>query len=110
MHLYKQKKHLSMKGTILMVVLFVAFLLYFNYAFGNVSNDVSNQQTSALVKSINSAVIECYAIEGSYPPSIQYLEEHYGITYDHNKYEILYEPSGSNIRPSVSIFTIKEEK
>ena len=31
-----------------------------------------------LKKAIARASVQCYAIEGRYPPSIEYLEEHYG--------------------------------
>ena len=47
--------------------------------------------------------MHCYAIEGSYPESLQYLKDNYGLTYDEEKYFIDYQVLGSNILPDVTI-------
>ena len=47
--------------------------------------------------------VHCYAIEGSYPESLQYLKDNYGLTYDEEKYFIDYQVLGSNILPDVTI-------
>ena len=48
-------------------------------------------------------ITECYAMEGSYPPDVDYLVEHYGLTYDEDEYWIDYQYIGSNLRPDVTI-------
>ena len=45
----------------------------------------------------------CYAVEGSYPPSLSYLQEHYGLTYDRNHFLVNYEYIGANIMPTFYI-------
>ena len=42
-------------------------------------------------------------MEGSYPESLQYLKEHYGLTYDDDKFFVDYQTLGSNIMPDVTI-------
>ena len=49
------------------------------------------------------AITECYALEGAYPPDIDYLTAHYGLTYDADTYFIDYQYIGSNLRPDVTI-------
>ena len=39
---------------------------------------------------------------------MQYLEEHYGLTYDSEKYVISYEIIGSNLMPDVSVISLRE--
>lgn len=46
-------------------------------------------------------------MEGSYPESLDYLKEHYGITYDPEKYIVDYEIIGSNLMPDVKVFARK---
>ena len=48
---------------------------------------------------------------GTYPESLSYLENHYGITYDHSKYLISYEVHASNLMPDIDVIflTNKEE-
>lgn len=50
------------------------------------------------------SAVQCYAIEGFYPPNIEYLEENYGLLVDHDKYFISYSVFASNIIPEVDLF------
>lgn len=71
--------------------------IYFDY--------MSNMQNINLLRqSARRAVVQCYAIEGAYPPDVEYLEENYGLEYNHDKYFIDYEIFASNIMPNVDVF------
>ena len=50
----------------------------------------------------------CYAAEGIFPPSLDYLEEHYHILVDHEKYTVIYEAIGSNLMPDITVLDKKE--
>jgi len=58
-------------------------------------------------ESIRRAVINCYASEGMYPPSIDYLREHYGIAIDERRYVIHYQIYGSNLMPDIAVFKVE---
>lgn len=62
-----------------------------------------HNERDTLGRAVEQAAVECYALEGEYPMSVKYLEEHYGVTYDHEKYFVSYRTFGSNIRPMVKI-------
>ena len=47
------------------------------------------------------------ALEGTYPPDINYLTDHYGLTYNSDYYYIDYQYIGSNLRPDVTIIERK---
>ena len=55
------------------------------------------------------ACIQCYAIEGRYPPSVEYLEENYGIQIDHDKYNVFYDGFASNIMPEITVIPVEQE-
>lgn len=57
---------------------------------------------------VRRAVITCYAIEGSYPESLSYIEENYGINIDKAKYTVFYEIDSSNIFPAITILESEE--
>jgi len=57
-------------------------------------------------ESIRRAVINCYASEGMYPPTFEYLKEHYGIAIDEHKYVVHYQIFASNIMPDIAVFRI----
>jgi len=54
-------------------------------------------------QAIERALVHCYAIEGSYPPSLEYLSENYGIFIQEERFYYYYEYIGSNIRPIVQV-------
>ncbi len=46
---------------------------------------------------------QCCAIEGSYPPSLSYLEQNYGLVVNRNDYTITYETFADNVMPNVVV-------
>lgn len=54
-------------------------------------------------ESIRRGVITCYALEGAYPPSYDYLKEHYGIQVDEERFSVFYEVFASNIMPDITV-------
>ena len=52
---------------------------------------------------IRKAAISCYAIEGAYPQTMDYLEDHYGLQFDHDKYVVEYDIIGSNVMPWIAV-------
>ncbi|NLC84251.1 MAG: hypothetical protein GX749_04135, partial [Ruminococcaceae bacterium] len=45
----------------------------------------------------------CYALEGAYPPALEYLEANYGLIIDRENYDYYYEVVGANIRPIIEV-------
>ncbi len=90
------------------IALVIVLLVAFSYAINRVSSGNESQQTDILDRALNKSITECYALEGSYPPDIKYLTEHYGLTYDKDDYRIDYTFIGSNIRPDYTIVVIGE--
>ena len=56
-----------------------------------------------LDSSIRKATMTCYATEGVYPPSVQYLKENYGIQIDEGKFTVFYEVFGDNMMPEITV-------
>lgn len=61
------------------------------------------QGAVALRDSILSSAKQCCAIEGSYPATLQHLEDNYGLVINHSDYVISYEYFADNIMPSVVV-------
>ena len=72
-------------------------------AINSYNKALDNSRADAIKQSIEKAAVQCYALEGHYPPSITYLEENYGISLDRDKYHYDYFAFASNIRPSVVV-------
>jgi hypothetical protein len=61
-----------------------------------------------LEEAILRAAVHCYAIEGSYPESLTYLTENYGIHIDRRKYVVFYNIFASNILPDITVVVLSK--
>lgn len=80
-----------------------AVLFFFLFMIQSVNDSTIERQKESLSNAISRDIIHCYAIEGYYPPSLDYLKEHYGLSYDEDLFLVDYQPIGSNLRPNVTI-------
>ena len=88
---------------IIPIVLFSAMLAWFLIAVNNADSSTKQRELAAVKSNIENGVTMCYAIEGAYPESVEYLAENYGLIYDKNRYIIYYDCFADNIRPTVSV-------
>lgn len=58
---------------------------------------------SSAKESILRGAINCYALEGVYPPDYEYLKENYGVRVDEEKYAVFYTVFASNMMPDVTV-------
>ena len=109
MHLYKTKKGIPAPGIILSIIIFaiVAGMLYGQIK--NMSGEVKKNDADMLKNALENAVITCYAIEGAYPESLEYIEEHYGVKIDREKYFVDYNKNVINMKPEISVYTLESQ-
>lgn len=72
-------------------------------ALGAIGDAMREQGALSLRNAILDGALQCCAIEGSYPSSLAYLEENYGLVVNHDDYVITYEAFAQNIPPSVVV-------
>ncbi len=101
MKLYKTK--FAYKDLILSMLIFCGVICLFWYGFSSTAQANSSEKLQVTRSAIQKSIVNCYAVEGFYPPNIKYVEDHYGILIDHSKYIVNYELIGSNVMPSVEI-------
>ncbi|MCL1808344.1 MAG: hypothetical protein FWG42_01085 [Clostridiales bacterium] len=88
------------------LVLAAVFLLVLRFVLGGLAQTSETSSSEGLriaEESIRRAVVNCYASEGNYPPSYEYLKDHYGISVDEGKYIVHYEIFASNIMPDITV-------
>ena len=78
-----------------------------NLRRGKRFRSASQERLKAAEQSVARATVQCYAIEGRYPPDLDYLEENYGLILDREHYVYHYRLEGSNLMPEIQVF---EEK
>lgn len=74
--------------------------------FTGVDEAEKTAQKTMVTEAVYNAALTCYAVEGAYPLSLDYLREHYGLTYDENRYRVFYDAFSSNLFPTISVMEI----
>lgn len=102
---YKEKHH-TYRKLILSLLVFILVIGLFYFGINSLSGDTTQRQKESLESSIKNTVAYCYAVEGAYPESIDYMKDNYGLTYDENKFYIGYRISGANILPDITVIEV----
>ena len=63
----------------------------------------NNHGKEQLEQVLHKTAAACYAAEGIYPPDLEYLEEHYGIQVDRDRYTVMYDVFASNLMPDITV-------
>lgn len=83
-------------------------LIIFILSLSSIHTSTLEKQQESLETALTRDITHCYAVEGYYPPSLNYIEEHYGLTYDKDLFFVDYQPIASNIHPNVTVILRKE--
>ncbi|MEG1458575.1 MAG: hypothetical protein RSB37_07190 [Acetivibrio sp.] len=94
------------KGFGITAVVLAMFLFLF-CAVQNIEEGQGRESQKQLEKSIQRGIMTCYATEGIYPPTLQYLKEEYGIIIEEEYYSVFYEVFADNIMPNVTVVPLK---
>ena len=94
------KRFLFLIPTVLLLILLPLGLQYFSHSMGQ---RVSAESLQVMRTALNRAAVECYALEGFYPPELSYLTGRYGVSVDEEIYYVDYAYTGSNLMPDITV-------
>lgn len=106
---HKSRGRLRYLRVLLPALLFCVMLLLLLEGLSSVSSAAAREEALRLRETVLQDAVQCYALEGFYPESLSYLEEHYGLTYDKDKYVVSYEVTASNLMPSIDVFALHQK-
>ncbi|MDO4198729.1 MAG: hypothetical protein Q4D13_07055 [Erysipelotrichaceae bacterium] len=93
-----------MRRQIVSLLLFLLCAVILFMGFNSISSSSSSSDLSRVEDSLRKGIIECYAIEGKYPESLDYLRENYGVYFDEESYQLHYRYLGANMMPELMVF------
>lgn len=93
---------------LLMVLIIVVAMIIPLPSLGSFMDSAPERDEAAVTEAIQRSLVQCYALEGAYPPNLEYLASHYGIKLDRENYFYHYEVYTANMRPTVYVFRISE--
>jgi len=89
--------------TVISLTLSAAILLVLIFGMRSAENARGREAKRILEDSLRRAAISCYAIEGMYPDTLEYLTENYGVFVDNKKFAVDYSIFASNIMPDITV-------
>jgi len=84
------------------LIICVAAAMFF-YSVTNISEAQSNEMRQNLEDALRQGATACYAAEGRYPESLDYLTENYGVQIDTARYNVFYEVFAENLMPNITV-------
>ena len=103
MYLFSVKKEKKSITTYAPILILVVVLLGFTLFANSMTVGNASCEKEILQNAIDRSITQCYALEGIYPDSLEYLEEEYGLTYNKEHFFVDYQYIGSNLRPDITI-------
>lgn len=95
------KRRRRRRYIVYVIVLVLAIAGWFVY--GSIRENMLAQGELSVRNAILDSAKQCCAIEGTYPPSLRYLEDNYGLVINRKDYTITYDAFAENVIPSVVV-------
>ena len=92
-----------LQGNLIAIVLFVSITSITIDGISSTSHSTLDEEMRIARESLLRAVISCYAFEGAYPESYEYIKENYGVRINEEKFVVFYDIFSSNIMPEITI-------
>ena len=101
----REKKTVLSRGAVVTLVFFAVLLAFVLTGVRQASAAQDAEAKRILEDSLYRAAVSCYAIEGRYPDTLDYLTENYGVVIDNAKYAVFYDIFASNLMPDITVLT-----
>lgn len=101
------RKHTSafyiVRDAVTAVVLSAAAVAIVAVSITDSNNNRKSENLNIVESGVRRAATECYAVEGFYPDSLQYLIDNYNLHIDESECIVHYSPVSSNIMPDIRV-------
>jgi len=91
------------KKDIAAAAIFVALIAGFVLLINSLTSTSGEQETQLVYDAVKNATLTCYAVEGTYPESLDYLREHYKLAYNSERFVVEYDAFASNLMPTITV-------
>ena len=91
------------KKDVASIAIFIVLILSFVLLINSITTKNNGRELQIVRDAVKNAALNCYAVEGVSPDDLEYLREHYHLSYNEEKYHVFYEPLASNLMPSIKV-------
>ena len=76
------------KKDIASIAIFIVLILSFVLLINGITTKNNGRELQIVRDAVKNAALTCYAVEGVYPDDLEYLREHYHLSYNEEKYHV----------------------
>ena len=105
MHLYEKPRGAN-RGLWISGIVFLLLALLFVVSLTSTAQSSAARESEVLDSALRRAIVTCYAVEGRYPPSLDYIAENYGVLVDETRYSVYYDAFAANVMPTLRVTRI----
>ena len=92
-----------MKRDFIKIAAVIAVLVFTVVLLGRIETAQGKAETESVREAVKNAALTCYAVEGAYPDTLEYLKENYQLSYNEDLYYITYDAFASNRIPDIYV-------
>ena len=97
------KGHRLTTSLLVSIAIFAVIVIAATGVINSIASVSGQAETEMVYNAVHAATLTCYAVEGAYPPNLEYLKKHYGLTYDEHLYTVIYDAFASNVFPDILV-------
>ena len=101
--MYQDRNRSPGRIILLAAVLLVVVLLGAYRLRQSVPQEMEEDSILAIRNAVRESALQCYVVEGVYPPDIQYLQDNYGLRINTEAYIVAYEAYAENQMPYIKV-------
>ena len=91
------------KKDVAAILIFVALIVAFVFLVNGITGKGNGKELDIVRDAVKNAALTCYAVEGMYPDNLEYLRDHYNLSYNEERYHVFYDPLASNLMPTIKV-------
>ena len=103
--MFKGRVDMVLISRIVFIAILVVLIGYLFFGMVNMGGASPEKQAANYKEIIDKALVQCYALEGSYPADIHYLSK-YGVLFLDEQFYYSYDIFATNVMPSVVVAPI----
>lgn len=96
-----------MRQYIINIFIFIVMIGILMFGVRSMQQGTQDYSQESLEKALKRGIVQCYALEGRYPDTLEYLLENYHIVYDETYFDVKYEVMASNLMPQITVIARK---
>ena len=101
--MYSDRKKSKAPLIVCLIILAVLVALIALWAFKVPTKDIQEETAAAVKSAVERSALQCYVVEGVYPPDLDYLRDNYGLQVNTRDFYITYDAFSENLPPQVTV-------